>query len=122
MANPLESRDFMLILRGGTHPKDLSPDQIQKFMTQFGAWMAQMQGANQLKIVGRLEDEGRRLSNEQDQIIVDGPYAETKEVVGGYFVISARDIDSAVEIAKGCPILQNQGTVEVRLLQQAPQS
>jgi len=112
----------MLILRGGTHPKDLSPDQIQKFMTQFGAWMAQMQGANQLKIVGRLEDEGRRLSNEQGQIIVDGPYAETKEVVGGYFVISARDIDSAVEIAKGCPILQNQGTVEVRLLQQAPQS
>ena len=41
MANPLESRDFMLILRGGTHPKDLSPDQIQKFMTQFGAWMKQ---------------------------------------------------------------------------------
>ena len=108
----------MLILRGGIHPKDLPPERIQQLMQQFDDWMRQMQG--QLKGAGRLEDDGRLLSRKHGQLAVDGPYAESKEVVGGYFLISAVDLAQAMKIAEGCPLLDNEGTVEVRQLQQAP--
>jgi hypothetical protein len=121
MSNPAESKEFMLILRGGIHPKDLRPEQIQELMTKFGEWMAQMQSRGQMKGAGRLEDEGRRLSRKQGQIVVDGPYVESKETVGGYFLISAPDLAQALEIGKLCPILDNEGTVEVRPLMQSPQ-
>jgi hypothetical protein len=120
MPNPKESKEFMLILRGGIHPKDLRPEQIQALMTKFGEWMMQMQSRGQLKGVGRLEDEGRRLSRRQGQIVTDGPYTEAKEIVGGYCLVSASDLEAALEIAKQCPILENEGTVEVRPIQPAP--
>src|SRR5262247_2588679 len=44
----------------------------------------------------------------------DGPYAEAKDIVGGYTLIEARDLGQAVELSKGCPILEADGTVEVR--------
>jgi hypothetical protein len=121
MSNPTESKEFLLILRGGIHPRDLRPEQIQQLLGRFGQWMAQMQQRGQLKGAGRLEDDGRRLSRKQGQIVVDGPYVEAKEAVGGYFVISAPDLAQAVEIGKACPILDNEGTVEVRQIQQSPQ-
>jgi hypothetical protein len=121
MSNPTESKEFMLILRGGIHPEDLRPERVQELMSKFGDWMAQMQSRGQLKGAGRLEDDGRCLSRKDGQIVVDGPYAEAKEIVGGYFVISAPDLAQALEIGKRCPILDNEGTVEVRPLMQSPQ-
>lgn len=46
--------------------------------------------------------------------IVDGPYAETKDIIGGYTPIVAKDLDEAAELAKGCPVLESGGLVEVR--------
>ncbi len=46
--------------------------------------------------------------------IVDGPYTEAKDLVGGYTIVEARDIDQAVELSHGCPILDGGGSVEVR--------
>jgi len=46
--------------------------------------------------------------------ITDGPYAESKEIVGGYLGIKANDLDEAIEIAKGCPIFDYDGSTEVR--------
>ena len=62
-----------------------------------------------------------RASN-QERTRVDGPYIESKETIGGYFLISAPDLAEALEIGKLCPILDNGGTVEVRELQQSPQA
>lgn len=120
MPNPNESKEFMLILRGGIHPKDLRPERLQELMTKFGQWMSQMQSRGQLREVGRLEDEGRVLSGKHGQITVDGPYTEAKEVVGGYFLIAAPDLVHAIEIGKHCPLLENEGTVEVRPIQPEP--
>ena len=77
MSNPSESKEFMLILRGGVPPQDLRPDQIQQLMSRFGEWMAQMQSCGQLKGAGRLEDDGRRLSRKQGQLVVDGSELES---------------------------------------------
>jgi hypothetical protein len=121
MSNSADSKEFMLILRGGIHPRDLRPERVQELLAKFGEWMAQMQSRGQMKGAGRLEDEGRRLSRKQGQIVVDGPYAESKEIVGGYFLVTAPDLAHAMEIGKLCPILDNEGTVEVRPLMQSPQ-
>jgi hypothetical protein len=89
-------------------------------MTRFGNWMGQLQSQGRLRGAGRLEDEGRRLSRAQGRLVVDGPYAEAKEAVGGFFIILAKDMAEAVQAAEGCPLLDNEGTVEVRPLQAAP--
>jgi hypothetical protein len=120
MPNPNESKEFMLILRGGIHPRDMQPEQIQALMAKFGQWMSQMQSCGQVRGVGRLEDDGRRLSRKHGQIMTDGPYVEAKEIIGGYFLISAPDLNQALDIAKQCPILENEGTVEVRPIQPPP--
>jgi hypothetical protein len=120
MPNPNESKEFMLILRGGIHPKDLRPEQIQAIMAKFGQWMAEMQKRGQLRGAGRLEDDGRRLSRKQGKTVTDGPYVEAKEIIGGYFLVAAPNLDQAMEIAKQCPILDNEGTVEVRPVQPPP--
>jgi hypothetical protein len=49
--------------------------------------------------------------------VKDGPYAEAKDVVGGYIIVEADDIGQAVELSKGCPILDAGGSVEVRPVQ-----
>jgi len=46
--------------------------------------------------------------------ITDGPYAETKDIVAGFTLVEARDLDQAVELSKGCPIFETDGAVEVR--------
>jgi hypothetical protein len=120
MPNPNESKEFMLILRGGIHPKDLRPEQIQAIMAKFGEWMAEMQKRGQLRGAGRLEDDGRRLSRKHGKTVTDGPYAEAKEIIGGYFLVAAANLDQALDIAQQCPILDNEGTVEVRPLQPPP--
>ena len=46
--------------------------------------------------------------------MTDGPFAEAKDVIGGYTIVEASDIDQAVELSKGCPIFEDGGAVEVR--------
>lgn len=50
----------------------------------------------------------------KQKTVTDGPFAETKEIVGGYTVIEARDLEEAVELSKGCPIFDGEGAVEIR--------
>ena len=50
----------------------------------------------------------------EQRTITDGPYAESKDIIGGYTLVEARDLAEAVELSKGCPILEGGGLVEVR--------
>ena len=61
-----------------------------------------------------LESTGKVLRGPRGASVTDGPYSETKETVGGYILISAQNLDEAVEIARECPGLDYQLTVEVR--------
>ena len=51
---------------------------------------------------------------QKGKVVSDGPFAEGKEIVGGYLIVNAADLDEAAEISKGCPIFKNNGEVEVR--------
>ena len=82
-------------------------------MQRWMKWMAELSeqgkfvGTQPLKIVGKVV-RGRK------KILTDGPFVEGKEIVGGYLICKAGNIDEAVEIAKGCPVLDHDGLVEVR--------
>jgi hypothetical protein len=107
--------EFTYLFRG--RDTSSSPEQMQKHMDKWVAWFREL-GAN-----GHIKDPGHPLEGTgkvvrgKDKIIKDGPYAEAKDVVGGYIVVEAQDLAHAVELSKGCPILEVGGSVEVRPVQ-----
>ena len=91
-----------------------SPGEMQKHFEQWVAWFRELTTAGRLKDSGHpLQATGKVVSGSQ-KVVKDGPYAEAKDVVGGYTLIEARDLDQAVELSKGCPIFEGEGAVEVR--------
>lgn len=121
MTQPSGTNDYLLLFRGGASPKDLSPEQMQQLMNKWFAWIGQMKSRGQYKAGDPLHDEGKCLSGKDGNTVTDGPFVESKETVGGYVIVNARDLTEAAEIAKGCPIFENNGTVEVRPIQQMPE-
>ena len=94
----------------------LSPEQMQQVIQKYVAWGDRLRHAGVLEGGQKLADEpGRVMRGRNGQIrVTDGPYSETKEVLGGYYVISAPSYDKAVELAGDCPHLEYGGTIEVR--------
>jgi hypothetical protein len=105
--------EFTFLFRGGRNPS-ASPAQMQKSMERWIAWRKELTANGCIKDPGHpLERTGKVVTGRQ-KIVNDGPFAEAKDVVGGYTIIEARDLQHATEIAKGCPLLENGGSVEVR--------
>ena len=106
---------FMLFIRNGEEPNELSPEQIQQAIQRFSAWARKLREHGKLVAAEKLKDnEGLLLRTRNGQIVVDGPFAETKETIGGYFIVEAGTLDEAVELTKECPALSNGGIVELR--------
>ena len=108
---------YLFIFRGGDNDRtSQSPEQLQAHMQKWGAWM---QGLAQKGIlVGGepLQPTGKQV-NGSKKVVTNGPFVEAKEMVGGYLIVNAKDIDEAVEISKGCPIFNEDGKLEVRPIQ-----
>lgn len=110
----------MLLLRGGIPSRDLSPGQLQQQIEKYLSWIEGLRRKGHFLAGEPLEEEGRIISGKKAQTVTDGPFTESKEAVGGYFIISARDLEAAVALSRDCPIFENNGTVEVRPIQQIP--
>ncbi|HLJ66709.1 MAG TPA: YciI family protein [Chloroflexota bacterium] len=105
---------YMLILRGGEDSwKSLTPEQTREAYQRYFDWSARLERENRARGGNELYPTGRVVRT-NGQGIVDGPYAETKEGIGGYFIVEAADYDDAVQVARGCPILLHDGFVEIR--------
>lgn len=106
---------FMLFIRNGEESSELSPEQIQQAIQRFSAWAKKLREQGRLIAAEKLKDnEGLLLSSRNGQIVVDGPFAETKETIGGYFIVEAGNLDEAIGITKECPGLSHGGIVELR--------
>lgn len=114
MKNESNNTEYMLLFRGTDWTKGLSPEQIQQFMGRFKAWFESLQAKGTLKAGQPLEREGKLVSGKNGRVVADGPFAESKEAIGGYFLLSVGSMDEAVAIAKGCPGLELGAVVEVR--------
>ena len=103
---------FIYLYRGAESGR--SPEKMQEMMQKWMAWMKQLGDQGHIKDIGHpLESTGKLVKGKQ-KAVTDGPFAETKDVVGGYTLIEARDLEQAVELSKGCPIFEVEGAVEVR--------
>ena len=110
---------YLLLLHGGNEElKEYSPEDLQKLLEKYDAWVWELQEREYLKAAQKLKDEsGRVVSLGDDGNIVDGLFTETKETIGGYFLIEATDYGAAVKQAKTCPILTHGGSIELRELE-----
>ncbi len=105
--------DFLLLLhRPAGPPPALSADAAAAMTKDYTGWRAE----------GRLKG-GEKLTNDAGRvmraaagrsIVTDGPYAESKELLGGFFLIAAADYDEACRIAESCPHLKYGGGIEIR--------
>jgi hypothetical protein len=77
------------------------------------AWFAELEKGGHLKDRGQpLEGTGKVVRSTKS--VTDGPFVEAKDVVGGFTIVSAKNVGEAADLTKGCPILENGGSVEVR--------
>ena len=111
---------FMLLLRGGVSNRDLSAEQLQRQIERYMNWIETLRRDGYFVAGEPLAENGKVLSGKNGSTVMDGPFTESKEEVGGYFIIRAKDLEAAVELSKGCPIFANNGTVEVRPIQVVP--
>jgi hypothetical protein len=106
-------KEFMLIFRNDYNPNfKPSPEQMQASIKQWQDWIGGIAAQGKFVNTNRLGFEGKTLK--PNNVITDGPYAEVKEILGGYLILKADTLDEAVALAKGCPILFIGGHVEVR--------
>lgn len=108
--------DFLYIFRGGdAREANQSPEAMQQHMQKWMKWMEEL-GKNGSMVGGEpLQMEGAVVT--KGTVITDGPYAEGKELVGGYLIVKAKDLKEAAELSKDCPIFEYNGSVEVRPIQ-----
>lgn len=105
-------KDFMFIFRGGLDPSTASPQDMESNMQKWFAWVKDLQDRNIYAAGEALLPTGKTVRKQN--LVTDGPFAESKEIVGGFFVVKANSLDEAIELAKDCPDLPLGGTVEVR--------
>ena len=103
--------DFMFLFRGGEVIG--SPEQMQRHMQKWRVWIDELGKKGHFK-AGEPLDKGGKVVKGKSKLVTDGPFAEAKDLVGGYLLIEARDMNEAVELSKGCPTFEHDGVVEVR--------
>ena len=101
---------YMLIFHGQMDGQ--SPELMQEQMAKWMAWIEKLSSTNQYLGGEPLLPGGKLVKG--NKTVTDGPYTEGNEVVGGYFIVSAKDMDEAVQIAKECPDLEYGTSVQVR--------
>ena len=106
-------KEFVMIVRLEALPEvKFSAEEEQSLMNVWEKWIDGIIDRNILVSRGnRLGADGRIIKN--GILVINGPYVELKEIIGGYLIIRANSIDEAAEIAKGAPLVGN-GTIEIR--------
>jgi hypothetical protein len=104
--------EYLLLFRGTHWHQSLSAEEIRKNLERFTAWFERLQREGKIKSGLPLVHTGKIVSGRN--AVVDGPFAESKEAIAGFFIIQAESLEAAVESAKECPGLDYGQTVEVR--------
>jgi hypothetical protein len=105
--------DYLLLFRGNVWDRGLSAAELQKVVSDWMAWFERLKAEGKCAGGHPLEEEGKVISGRQ-RTVADGPFAESKEAIGGYFYLTVTDEKEAIEIAKQCPGLEYGAVVEVR--------
>ena len=103
--------DFLYLYRGGQSAG--TPEQMQNRMQKWMTWMKELGEKGHIKDIGHpLEQSGKVVK--ALKAVTDGPFAEAKDLIGGYTLVQAKDLAQAADLTAGCPIFEMGGFVEVR--------
>src|SRR5215831_12714270 len=105
--------EFTFLFRG-SDPTAQSPGEMQKSMQKWHAWFKELGEKGHIKYPGHPLERAGKVVRGKQKSVHDGPYAEAKDIVNGFTLIEAKDLPHAVELSKGCTILEAGGSVEVR--------
>lgn len=106
--------DYMLLFRGTNWSKELSPEQIQEVASDWMAWFERLTKEGKVTSGHPLMNQGKLVSGRKGRTVADGPFAESKEAIGGYFYLQVESEAEAIAIAQQCPGLEYGCIVEVR--------
>jgi hypothetical protein len=106
---------LFLYRRDKDRANQMTPEDMQRQLQKWQTWISEgLQKGWMLEPGDALTQEGRVVNAKR--VVLDGPFVESKEIVGGYSIVQADTADAAAELAKGCPALLTGGSVEVRAL------
>jgi hypothetical protein len=108
---------FMLLLYDNpANWQNISPEEMQKALEKYMAWGGKLHTQGIARASHKLADDVGKVMRGKSQPVrvTDGPYSETKEVLGGYYLIEVADYKAAVDATRDCPHLEYGGTIEVR--------
>jgi hypothetical protein len=111
---------FMLLLHDNPASfANLSPEEMQKIIQKYIAWGDRMRKAGVLKDSNKLVDDNGKVLRRKgsDLRVTDGPYSETKEILGGYYLVEVESYEKAAELAHDSPAFEFGGAIEVRQIQ-----
>jgi len=113
---------YLVLLRGSGAPSTLSPQEMQKVIQRYMTWSDDLREAGRVLGAEKLRfGEGRVLRGDAGKMAVtDGPYAESKEIVGGFWLIEAGSYDEMLKILSTHPHLESPGSIEVREVEERP--
>lgn len=114
MSSPSTRSQFLLLLHQPDEGPGPTPEEMQQIMGRFINWIEGMRANGMVLSSNGLENSGTVLRGSRGLSATDGPYAEAKEIVGGYVLITAESFEQALEAARDCPGLDYRMAVEVR--------
>jgi len=114
--NTQHQEDYLLLFRGNAWLKQLSDAEVQQVTSEWMNWFEGLVQEGKCKGGHPLRDMGKLVAGKRGHIVIDGPFAESKEAIGGYFHLQVADEGEAVAIAQKCPGLGYGCVVEVRPL------
>lgn len=118
MSTATSTNQFLLLFRHRDDAPDPTPAEMEQKLAKIMAWLRGLNARGEFAGTNALSDEGRVMHRSPTQV-TDGPYIEAKEVIGGYVMINARDLDAATQIARGCPMV-DRIIIEIRQVKPLP--
>ena len=107
---------YMLLYRSDEWYNRLSPEELQDLMNQNKCWMEKLTAQGKATPGRALERSGAIVSGKNGRFVIDGPFAESKEAIGGYLTLEVDTLEEAIAIAQTIPGLAYGGSIEVRPL------
>jgi hypothetical protein len=109
--------EFVFLFRSNLEDRQRAmgtPERARESMQAWLGWIRGLEAKGHLKSPGQPLDPGGSVVAGKKKVVTDGPFIEIKDLVLGFNIIEARDLAEAVELAKGCPMLEGEGSVEIR--------
>jgi hypothetical protein len=116
MNPPNSTSEYLFLFRGTDWDRSISATEMEQTMARFVAWFEKLGANGTMKAGQPLLHESRIVTGKNGCSVTDGPFAESKDAVGGYLIIHADSFDEAVDVARGCPMTEYGVAVEVRPL------